>query len=123
MNTKKKGGEGMQLLTKELRKKLPRLYSQENEIDPIVYVKYFDPVGFWTWYVTEGEQRGDDFLFFGLVIGFEEELGYFTLSQLVTTKVGAKGLQAMPIERDIYFALCRLSKVKEQHNRERGTRI
>ena len=123
MNTKKKGGGHMQLLTKELRKKIPALYSQENEIDPMVYIKYFDPVGSWTWYVTEGEQRGEDFLFFGFVIGFDAELGYFTLNQLETAKSGATGLQAMPIERDLYFTPCRLSKVKEQHNIEHGTQI
>lgn len=123
MNTKKKGGGLMQLLTKELRKKIPALYSQENEIDPMCYVKFFDPVGSWTWYVTEGEQRGEDFLFFGFVIGFDAELGYFTLNQLETAKSGATGLQAMPIERDLYFNPCRLSKVKEQHNLEHGTQI
>ena len=123
MNTKKKGGENMQLLTKELREKIPALYSQENEIDPMVYIKYFDPVGSWTWYVTEGEQREGDFLFFGFVIGFDAELGYFTLNQLETAKKGLSGIQAVPIERDLYFTPCRLSNVKEQHNRERGTQI
>ena len=118
-----KGGENMQLLTEELRKKLPVLYSQENEADPMVYVKYFDPVGSWTWYVTEGEQRGKDFLFFGLVIGFEAELGYFTLYELETAKNKVSGIQAMPIERDLYFTPCRISKVKDQHNIEHGKQI
>ncbi len=118
-----KGGENMQLLTNELRKKLPALYSQENKIDPMVYIKYFDPVGSWTWYVTEGEEKDGDFLFFGFVIGHDAELGYFTLNQLTSAKLGRVGLWALPIERDLYFTPCRLSKVKEQHNRERGTHI
>ena len=113
----------MQLLTKELREQIPALYTQENEIDPMVYIKYFDPVGSWTWYVTEGEERDGDFLFFGLVIGFEAELGYFTLGELETAKDRVSGIQAMPIERDLYFTPCRLSEVKEQHNREHGTQI
>ena len=113
----------MQLLTKELKEQIPALYSQENEIDPMVYVKYFDPVGSWTWYVTEGEEREGDFLFFGFVIGFDAELGYFSLNQLETAKKGLTGIQAVPIERDLYITPCRLSKVKEQHNRERGTQI
>lgn len=113
----------MQLLTKELRKKIPPLYSQENEVDPMVYAKFFDPVGSWTWFVTEGEQKEDDFLFFGLVIGFDVELGYFTERQLKTAKDGATGLQAMPIERDLYFTPCRLSQVKKMYNREHGTQI
>ena len=124
MNPKTKGCEKlMQLLTKELRKQLPPLYFQKNEKDPMVYIKYFDPVGSWTWYVIEGEGREDNFLFFGLVIGFEAELGYFTLNELQTAKSGATGIRAMSIERDLYFTPCKLSKVKGQHNREHGTQI
>jgi len=113
----------MKLLTKEIRDTLPKLYSQENEKDPKVYVKFFDPTGSWTWYATEGEERDGDFLFFGYVVGFEAEIGYFTLSPLETAKKGLTGIQAMPIERDLYFTPARLSKVKEQHNREHGTQI
>ena len=123
MNTKMKGGEDMQLLTKEQRMKIPALYTQENETDPMVYIKYFDPTGSWTWYVAEGEERDGDFLFFGFVIGHDAELGYFTLSQLTSAKKGRTGLWAIPIERDLFFTPCRLSKVKEKHNRESGTQI
>lgn len=123
MTIKMKGGEYMQLLTKEIKDTLPKLYSQENEKDPMVYVKFFDPTGSWTWYITEGEERDGDFLFFGFVIGFDAELGYFTLSQLLNAKKGLTGLKALPIERDLYFTPCRLSRVKEQHNRERGTQV
>ena len=114
----------MQLFTKEIKEKLPALYSQENERDPMVYVKFFDPTGSWTWYATEGEDSDNgDFLFFGLVIGFEAELGYFTLSQLRESKKGFTGLLAMPIERDLYFKPCRLSEVKKIYNGEHGTQI
>ena len=124
MKTTKKGGEFMKLLTKELKAKLPALYTQEHEADPIVYIKFFDPVGSWTWYATEGEERTDgDFLFFGFVIGFEAELGYFTLSQLLSAKKKVTGIRALPIERDLYFKPCTLSEVKVQHNREHGTQI
>jgi DUF2958 family protein len=123
MNIHRKGGGHMQLLTEGLRKKLPALYSQENEADPMVYIKYFDPVGSWTWYVTEGEQRGEDFLFFGFVVGIEAELGYFSLNELEKAKSGVTGLRALPIERDLYFTPCRLSKVKEQYNLEHGTQM
>jgi len=33
----------MQLLTRELRRKLPALYSQENVADPMVICKFFTP--------------------------------------------------------------------------------
>ena len=89
----------MELLTEELRRGLPALYSQEGNPDPVVHVKFFTPDSTWTWYVTEGSAEGDDFLFFGYAIGFEREWGYFHLSEL-TESLGPMGL---PIERDLYF--------------------
>ncbi len=49
----------MKLLTEEIIQRLPKLRSQEdkNPQDVRVIVKFFDPTGSWTWYVTEGEQR------------------------------------------------------------------
>ena len=87
----------MVLLTKEVLKKLPPLYSQEEKgLDAVAIVKFFTPDSNWTWYATEFD--GED-LFFGLVDGFEKEIGYFRLSELKSVK-GALGL---PIERDMYF--------------------
>lgn len=71
----------MKLLTDELRARLPALYSQEAEADPVVYAKFFLPGTGWTWYVTEGSPQEDDFLFFGFVVGLESEFGYFVLSE------------------------------------------
>ena len=105
---------------------MPPLYSQEHEPDPLVVCKFFDPVGSWTWYATEGSPVDEDgyydtdkakvdYLFFGLVIGFEKELGYFSLTELQTLKEGMRGLRALPIERDVYFRPTRLSEVRRQH--------
>lgn len=89
----------MKLLTKEIEKKLPRLYSQEYEKNPKIIVKFFHPLSNWTWYAYEGERQEDgDWLFFGLVDGDEKELGYFTLKQLEEVKVRGLG-----IERDKFF--------------------
>jgi hypothetical protein len=66
----------MELLPAEIRAQLPTLYAQSESSDAIVYVKFFNPNSDWTWYATEFD--GED-LFFGLVQGFEEELGYFSL--------------------------------------------
>jgi hypothetical protein len=38
----------MELLTAELRKCLPPLYSQENTKDPVVHIKFFTPDSNWT---------------------------------------------------------------------------
>jgi hypothetical protein len=107
---------------------MPPLYSQENDADPLVVCKFFDPVGSWMWYGIEGspvdedgyydtEKEKVDYVFFGYVVGFEPELGYFSLNDLQTAKEGLRGIQAMPIERDISFSPQRLSAVKRQHDR------
>ena len=107
------------LLTKELEKTLPALYSQEKNADPMVMCKFFIPGG-WTWYAIEGSEVDADgycdtdnekvgFLFFGLVCGFDVELGYFLLSELETLR----GKFGLPVERDLHFQPTRLSEVKK----------
>jgi hypothetical protein len=64
----------------EVASSLPTLYACEKVDDPIAQLKFFIPDGSWTWYLLEfdPEQR----LAFGLVIGHERELGYFSLQEL-----------------------------------------
>ena len=89
----------MKLLTKEIEKKLLKLYSKEDEKNPKIIVKYFHPLSDYTWYIIEGDkQENGDWLFFGLVDGHEKELGYVTLNQLEEIRI--KGLG---IERDKFF--------------------
>jgi len=107
-NARKEVMRCMKLLTKELRKRLPPLYSQENNPDPEVVCKFFYPDFSWTWYAIEFD--GND-LFFGYVAGFECELGYFSLSELLSNR----GKLDLPIERDLYFEPTPLSEVKKRH--------
>jgi hypothetical protein len=89
----------MMLLTKSIKNKLPKLYSQENIKDPIVQVKFFDPTGSFTWYATEFD--GED-SFFGKVFSEmcpEGELGYFSLSELQSVRCRF----GLGIERDLHF--------------------
>ncbi len=97
----------MELLPEEVRARLPALYAQENITDPIVHVKFFTPDSNWTWYATEGSPEGEDFIFFGYVVGFEKEWGYFALSELAS----ARGPTGLPIERDLYFEPTRVSDI------------
>jgi hypothetical protein len=99
----------MELLTKELRAQLPPLYSQEHEADPLVICTFFTPDSNWTFYPYEFD--GED-VFFGWVVGFEQELGYFRLSELMA----ARGPFGLPIERDMHFAPTRLSEVRKLHH-------
>ncbi|MDQ3817616.1 MAG: DUF2958 domain-containing protein [Acidobacteriota bacterium] len=104
----------MELLPAEVRRTLPKLYAQEGQKDPTVYVKYFTPDSNWTWYATEGEPEGDDFRFFGYVIGHFREWGYFVLSELQS----ARGPWGLPIERDLYFEPRPLSEILKQEGHE-----
>lgn len=98
----------MILITKEIAKKIPKLYSQEHIKDPVVWAKLFTPWAQWTWYILEWDQKDR---FFGWVVGHDKELGYFSLKELESVK-GPFGLK---IERDRYFTPTRLSKVKAKH--------
>jgi Protein of unknown function (DUF2958) len=111
----------MKLLTEELRKKLPPLYSQEHESDPLVICKFFHPLSPWTCYAYEGspvdangyydtDEEKVGFLFFGWVYGDFPEPGYFSLSELESVNVMGLG-----IERDLHFTPMRLSEVKQLH--------
>lgn len=101
----------MKLMTKELIAKLPPLYSNENNPNPAVVVKFFNPSGAGTWYVTEGEVEDDgDILFFGMTDLQEKEMGYFTLRELESMKCPPFGLG---IERDMYFGQHKLNEFRE----------
>ena len=127
----------MKLLTKELEKKIPPLYSQENVKDPMVVAKFFFPAGSAAWWIIEGEWKpemeyiedslvetdeyvqfqtkdvGRDYLMFGLCMLFtpqEAELGYVSLNELASV-TGPMGLK---VERDMYWTPVPLSKVKER---------
>jgi hypothetical protein len=103
----------MDLLSEELRKTLPPLYSQESSGAPVVHAKVFTPDAGWTWLITEGSEQDDgDWLLFGYVIGLEEEWGYFLLSEIA----GIRGPLRLPVERDLWF---RPGPIDEVRRRER----
>lgn len=102
----------MELLTQEIKKILPKLYSQEQIEDPMVVFKLFTPDSSFTWFILEGSpQPDDDWMFFAKVTSHlcpEGELGYVMLSELEQVK-GALGLS---VERDLYFKSTPLSQCK-----------
>jgi hypothetical protein len=95
----------MELLTEAIRNQLPPLYSQQQEKDPMVWVKFFHPLANLTWYAIEFD--GDD-LFYGWVHSDSPEPGYFSLSEMQEVQVLGLGM-----ERDLYFTPKRLSEVKK----------
>jgi len=102
------------LLTQAIRKKLPKLYSQEKNPNALAIVKFFDPTGSFTWFATEFD--GED-LFFGKVFSQqcpEGEFGNFRLSELLNCKQGQRGLGALPIERDRYFRPKSINEINQR---------
>jgi len=104
----------MQLLTKEIRGKLPPLGGQDSKGgQAVAHVKFFTPDSSWTWYATEFD--GED-LFFGLVEGQEKELGYFSLSELE----GVRGPMGLAIERDLHWTPKTLAEIAPEMFTERS---
>ena len=100
----------MKLLTKELREKFPSLYSTDDK-DPkniLVIAKFFNPAGSGTWYATEYDGKDT---FFGLANIHVPELGYFSLSELESLRLGPGGW--LTIERDLYIGEITLEKAMQ----------
>ena len=95
----------MRLLTKEIRKKLPPLYSQEQlGSKAVAQVKFFTPDSNWTFWATEFDGKDT---FFGLVDGHVKELGYFSLAELESVR----GPLGLPIERDLHWQPTTLEEI------------
>lgn len=98
----------MELIPEELLNKIPDLYETERSINPICHIKLFTPDSIFTWYIIEISKE-DKYTCYGYVIGFESELGYFSLKELETIK-GNLGLR---VERDISFSPTALGIIKK----------
>ncbi len=75
---------------------VPPLYTTEKTDHPLAMIRLFSPDSSWVWYILEYD--GED-IAFGLVVGHETEMGYFSISELASV-TGPLGLR---IERDVWF--------------------
>jgi hypothetical protein len=118
----------MKLLTKKLTRSIPALGSQGEVENPTCWVKFFSPTGSWQWFVIEASavlQDGTevpvsgidvdspdvrDIICFGLVNGFEVELGEFSMNELKSVK----GPLGLGIERDAGWRSRPLLEVRSQ---------
>lgn len=87
---------------------IPDLYGTENSLDPTCHVKLFTPDSNWTWYIIEFSKADKD-TYYGYTVGLENELGYFSLSELESVH-GPLGLK---IERDLWFEPTPFTQVKK----------
>ncbi len=98
----------MKLLSEELFNRFAAIGSQENNPDPIVIAKFFNPAGSGTWYATEYNPAEN--IFFGYVSIFGDdcdEWGYFGLAELQDYR----GRFGLGIERDLHFTEKRFGEI------------
>ena len=100
------------LMTKELGDTIPAIRSTanvEDNDDVVARAKLFCPYNGWRWYVTEWDAETG--LCFGLVEGFETEVGYFELTELAEVTVFG-GVPA--IERDLYWEPRTIGEIRRE---------
>jgi hypothetical protein len=86
-------------MTKAIENAARKQFNLGSELEnQKVVAKFFDPTGSWTWYVMNQDPDDADYLW-GIVKGFEIEIGSFSLSELESVK----GKFGLGIERDLYF--------------------
>lgn len=104
----------MKFMTKEIEARFSKVGRQEEKGDEaIVVAKFFCPWNQWTWFATEyepDEPGTNDGNFFGLVVGFETELGYFNRKELESVR----GRFGLGIERDLHWTERTLREVREK---------
>lgn len=97
-----------QLMTEEIAKTAPRLYGQDGAEDPTVYVHYFSCVNGWDWWLLEFDGTDEAF---GLVEGYDDELGYFSLKEMAELN---RSMGFAVVERDERFSPKPLSAVRRR---------
>jgi hypothetical protein len=117
----------MKLLTEDIRNHLPKLYANEHlGLQANALVHYFAESR--DWYASEFD--GID-TFFGLVRGFEIELGYFSLSELESLRIPNKihlpsrkvGVFYTGVERDLYWTPKTLQEIWDELTTQRNRRV
>ena len=95
------------LMTKELQRKLPHLYSQDGKkSETVVYGHWSSCLNGWDFYATEYDEESGDM--FGFVFGAFPEMGYFNLAELeeINRKYGMNFF-----ERDAYFKPAKVTEI------------
>ena len=97
------------LITPELREALSSypLYSQDaKKKDANI-----------RWYIMEGQQEGNDFTLYGIVVGLQEtEYGYQSANEMasITYDASEYGLGTLRIEQDKEFQPCQLADIEDE---------
>ena len=104
------------LMTKELGRKIPALYANEDVDDHdsvLAHAKLFSPYTGWRWYITEWDAETGTC--FGLVEGFDTELGYFDLTELAEATVFGR---VPAVERDLHWKPQTVGEIRKEPSRK-----
>ena len=101
----------MKLMTKEIKKQATGQYEQGSDMEQKVVAKYFDPMGSWKWFLMN--KKKDDSYCWGIVKGFEVEMGSFSIDELENIKLPF----GLGIERDTMFKPMKAKDVWDKLNR------
>ena len=91
------------------------LYSQDARKKDALCCCVFR-IGHIRWFILEGQEEGNDFTFYGIVLGlFDNEYGYVSANEMQSIKIdtGRKGLGMLQVELDLKFEPCRLSEIDD----------
>ncbi len=114
----------MKLLTEPILKSAKNQYHMGDDFkhegkDQMVVAKFFNPLGNWKWFlmnihpdfdpVTTPLNTESDYAW-GIVSGFEVEMGSFSMVELQTVDVG----MGLRVERDLMFDSMKASELWEQ---------
>ena len=108
---KHSGRRRHKLMTKDLGEKIPALYANENVEDydaVLAHAKLFSPFTGWRWYITEWDPQSGTC--FGMVEGFDTELGFFDLTELSEAKVFGR---VPAVERDLDWQPTTLGEIRK----------
>ena len=104
---------------KELLCEYP-LYSQDGKKKDAVCRCVFR-IGNIRWYILEGQEEGNDFTFYGIVLGlFENEYGYVSANEMQNISLDAQigGLGKLRIGPDLDFEPTKLCEIKDAELQE-----
>ena len=96
------------------------LYSQDGMKKDAQCITVFH-IGNIRWYFLEGQKHGEDFIFYGVVLGLvATEYGYVSANEMASISIDASkyGLGILQVEQDKEFEPCQLSAIKDAELQE-----
>ena len=110
------------LLTSEVKEAFEghELYSQDGKKKDAQCIAVFR-IGNIRWYFIEGQEEGEDFIFYGVVLGLvATEYGYVSANEMASITIDASkyGLGILKVEQDKEFEPCKLSAIKDAELQE-----